>query len=184
MILINPITNAKYKPNVMLNSFQHRISERPCDHETSSGRRNTLQAVQVKNDFLEREIISFKSRPTLRFTAKKLEKIFDRVYKEIQKTQKISKKAKLIEDCVEPAKKVIYGKVSKMYKDTDANKDFLDDITHEVAVNHLAELRWFASSLGRPVQERHEVFRDCDIGETFKAITTRVINSTKNITCF
>jgi len=28
--------------NVMLNSFQHRISERPCDPETSSGRRTIL----------------------------------------------------------------------------------------------------------------------------------------------
>lgn len=30
------------KANVMLNSFQHRISERPCDPETSSGRRESL----------------------------------------------------------------------------------------------------------------------------------------------
>jgi len=36
-------------PNVMLNLFQHRTSERPCDPETSSGRRNTLIATQYKN---------------------------------------------------------------------------------------------------------------------------------------
>lgn len=42
-----------HNQNVMLNSFQHLTSERPCDPETSSGRRNYLISFMTEDEYIQ-----------------------------------------------------------------------------------------------------------------------------------
>lgn len=44
--------------NVMLNSFQHRIDERPCDLETSSERRDNLKSDSLKFSFSRQKYVN------------------------------------------------------------------------------------------------------------------------------
>ena len=61
---------SKHSANVMLNSFQHRISERPCDPETSSGRSTSTECQnELNKDFfntVEEALEDFKAgKPVL-----------------------------------------------------------------------------------------------------------------------
>jgi len=50
--VIDTELQSKHNLNVVLNLFQHRRIERPCDPETSSGRRNILSSTQYDYDLI------------------------------------------------------------------------------------------------------------------------------------
>ena len=46
----NTDLQSAHDPNVMLNSFQHRMSERPCDPEINSGRRDSHRLIATRHE--------------------------------------------------------------------------------------------------------------------------------------
>jgi len=76
---VTPINSAN-PSNVMLNSFQHRISERPCDPETSSGRRNSdsLKFSFSRENYVK-EVKSFKKIYIYAVSRSIVEKVIERL---------------------------------------------------------------------------------------------------------